>query len=261
MIRRLISAAVFLPLLVLYILKLPPVYYAALLAIVSSLALAELYGMYRIKGAMRNTAIILGVIIISEIYITGDATRIIAVSVLVVTSLRLVIRKTPEAAMSDIAPVIFGLLYVPGLMGYQIFIVKQSPELIILLYSTVWSADAMALLIGLKFGRRKLYESMSPNKTVSGAVGSLAGGAAGAVIIKAILLDNMPFSTTLAIGSAIGAVTIVGDLVESMLKRNAGVKDSGSIIPGHGGILDKVDGSLFAGPVLYWMLLGLGIIR
>jgi phosphatidate cytidylyltransferase len=115
----------------------------------------------------------------------------------------------------------------------------------------------MAYYIGKGFGKRKLYVEMSPNKTVAGATGSVIGGATGALLLQTVIVPQLTAPSAVFAGIMIGIVTIVGDLVESMFKRDAGVKDSGGIIPGHGGVLDKVDGALFAGPVLYWILTGI----
>jgi phosphatidate cytidylyltransferase len=117
----------------------------------------------------------------------------------------------------------------------------------------------MAYYIGKGIGKRKLYREVSPNKTVAGAAGSLIGGITGALILRALIVPQITASAALFIGATIGIISVIGDLIESMFKRDAGVKDSGIIIPGHGGILDKIDGSLFAGPVLYWVLTALGI--
>ena len=119
----------------------------------------------------------------------------------------------------------------------------------------VWTADTFAFYIGTLIGKRKLYVEISPKKTLAGAAGSLIGGAFAAVFFKTILIPALTMPTALAVGITIGIISIVGDLVESMFKRDSGVKDSGVIIPGHGGILDKIDGVLFAGPVLYLILI------
>jgi len=102
---------------------------------------------------------------------------------------------------------------------------------------------------------------MSPNKPVAGAVGSVAGGAVGALMLKVLIVPQFTLPLAAFIGCLIGIISIAGDLVESMFKRDAGVKDSGVIIPGHGGILDKIDGTLFAGPLLYWVLTFKGFLR
>jgi phosphatidate cytidylyltransferase len=81
---------------------------------------------------------------------------------------------------------------------------------------------------------------------------------AGALILRAFLMPSLALPITLAAGAITGVVTVIGDLVESMLKRDAGVKDSGTIIPGHGGVLDKLDGALFVGPALFWFFTATG---
>jgi phosphatidate cytidylyltransferase len=118
----------------------------------------------------------------------------------------------------------------------------------------VWSADTFAYYAGTLIGGKKLYVEVSPKKTLAGAGGSIFGGIAGAIIVKTTILPTFKTLPAFLIGFIIGIVSVIGDLVESMFKRDAGVKDSGVIIPGHGGILDKIDGILFAGPILYWIL-------
>lgn len=256
-IKRLFTAAVLLPLLIFYIMKLPPVYFAGLVALVSTAALVEFYSMYRTGGALKLTGITLGVAMAAAMYLTGDIADVVIVSVLMVAAVRLFTRRRPDSSLAEMAPVVFGLLYIPGLMGYQMAIREEGPELVIFLYAAVWGGDALAYYIGKGIGKRKLYEEVSPKKTVAGAVGSLAGGALGGVVVKTALAPYMPIGKAVLAGTAIGAVAVVGDLVESMFKRDAGVKDSSSVIPGHGGVLDKIDGSLFAGPVFYWMLMAM----
>lgn len=146
------------------------------------------------------------------------------------------------------------------LIGAWVAIVElqaRSPWLVLAAMAVVWIADTAAYFTGRKFGRRKLAPSISPNKSWEGVWGGLA-----AVALYALLLT--PFSTeagyvgtrSLVIGFAfvlfvmlLGAVSIVGDLYESMLKRQAGVKDSGSLLPGHGGVLDRIDALLSAMPL------------
>jgi phosphatidate cytidylyltransferase len=253
-IKRLLTAAALLPLLVLFIMKLPPIYFTGLVLLVSTAALVEFYSMYRAGLTLKLTGITLGVTMTAAMHFTGDIKDIVIVSVLLVAVVRLFAKRRPDSSLADIAPVIFGLLYIPGLLGYQISIRKEGPELLIFLYAAVWGGDALAYYIGKGIGKKKLYAEVSSKKTVAGAVGSLVGGALGALVVKTSLAPYIPMDKALLTGTAIGAITVVGDLVESMFKRDAGVKDSSSVIPGHGGVLDKIDGSLFAGPIFYWML-------
>lgn len=122
-----------------------------------------------------------------------------------------------------------------------------------------WLADTGAFFVGHRFGRRKLIPSVSPAKTVEGAVGGLVAAVIGAALYAAFLLE--PFAavapalwTAAAIGIVIGVVGQLGDLAESVLKREAGVKDSGTLLPGHGGVLDRFDGVYFTLPLTYALL-------
>ncbi len=118
----------------------------------------------------------------------------------------------------------------------------------------VWICDSAAYYVGSTLGRRKLAPEISPNKTIAGAVGGTLGAAGASVILK--MLNLIPWSIPFALGAGLSIAVLaqVGDLAESMIKRDAGVKDSGSLIPGHGGIMDRVDALLFTIPVFYYIL-------
>jgi phosphatidate cytidylyltransferase len=125
---------------------------------------------------------------------------------------------------------------------------KPQSTMMLLLFIMVWSTDSFAYWVGKRFGKTKLAPSISPNKTREGLFGGMTGAAVIAVSVAAIMqLPYWPFY--LLLGGFIGFVSQGGDLFESWLKRRAGVKDSGQIIPGHGGILDRIDGLLLAAPV------------
>lgn len=260
--KRLIVAVVLLPLMYLYIMYLSAGYFLFLVSVVSTIALLEFYSMYRISGLLRYAGVFLVAPVMGASFVArGILTDVIIFSVMALVALRLLFKKDPLSSLSDIAPPVLGLLYIPCLFTFQIQIRQFGPEWIILLYGLVWSADSLAYYVGKGIGKRKLYTAVSPHKTVEGALGSLTGGVVGALILKAVLIPQLTISSAVLIGFIIGFVSIIGDLVESMFKRDAGVKDSGILIPGHGGILDKIDGALFAGPVLYWTILALGITQ
>ena len=104
-------------------------------------------------------------------------------------------------------------------------------------------------------GKNKLSPSISPNKTVEGAFGSVLGGILGTIVSKFIFsIPGLSLTAVILIGVTMGISAMIGDLIESMFKRDAGVKDSSALIPGHGGMLDKLDGMLVAGPVLYFIV-------
>ncbi len=223
------------------------------MALTSAAATLEFLIMYRVHGALKLVGAALGGIIPVAVYL-GHHVDALAAAFLLVAAIRLFARPQPENALSDLAPVVLGIVYIPGLLGFHIELRLLDAGLIIFLYGTIWMADAFAYYFGKSMGKRKLYPSMSPKKTVVGGVASVIGGAIGAVMLKYFLLDWMGYGAAAGIGLVLGSVAIVGDLAESMLKRDAGVKDSGTLIPGHGGFLDKIDGSLFAGAVLFWIL-------
>jgi phosphatidate cytidylyltransferase len=241
---------------------LPPKYFLFLLTFFTAIGLAEFYAMYRIKGLFLFSGLFWGVGLLTVFFLApGLFLQMLLCAVLATMALRLFLKRDATGSISAVAVAVLGLIYMPGLMTFQLSLVKAGPAWIVLLYASVWAADSMAYYIGKSIGKRKLYPEISPNKTVEGATGSLIGGIVGAVLIKVTLLTHISFLNTVIVGLAIGFSTMIGDLVESMFKRDAGIKDSSHILPGHGGVLDKLDGVTFAGPVLYWLCLGLGLIH
>lgn len=114
------------------------------------------------------------------------------------------------------------------------------------LFFTVWAADSGAFFFGKFIGGPKISHALSPSKTWAGIGGGIAGGAVIGVVAGCQLFEIMPFLPSLAAGAALGAVSVAGDLFESALKRRFGVKDISAFIPGHGGVLDRLDGMIFA---------------
>jgi phosphatidate cytidylyltransferase len=128
----------------------------------------------------------------------------------------------------------------------------QGRELILLAILTTFAIDSIALFVGLSIGRRRLAPTISPKKSWEGAIGGVVGGIAAAIAIDAAF--DIPFATLTAgiLGAVLGVSAVVGDLYESWIKRQAGVKDSGALIPGHGGILDRLDSVIPNLAVVYW---------
>ena len=122
------------------------------------------------------------------------------------------------------------------------------------LLGIVFAGDTFAYFAGRAFGRRKLLEPVSPHKTIEGAAGGLVGSSVAGMLLARLAFPDLSAPMILAIAITTGVFAQAGDLFESLLKRVAEVKDSGSIMPGHGGFLDRVDGVYFAGPVYYLMV-------
>lgn len=145
-----------------------------------------------------------------------------------------------------------------------IFITKISfgikdynPKIIIGLFILIWTNDTFAYLVGKSMGKHKLFERISPKKTIEGFLGGVVFAAiAGFLISKFYIRPNPEFSNTSILIWTIIALIVsifgtIGDLVESKFKRVAGVKDSGAIMPGHGGVLDRLDSVIFVAPIIY----------
>jgi phosphatidate cytidylyltransferase len=150
---------------------------------------------------------------------------------------------------------VFGALYL-GLPLGAIAAVRWDAgrEAMLLPVASVIVSDTAQYYCGRAFGRRPLSPALSPKKTIEGAVGGLVIGAAGFAAMAAAWWPPTPVALRLAVGAAIVALGISGDLFESLLKRAAGVKDSSTLIPGHGGVLDRIDALLFVAPFYYVVL-------
>jgi len=129
---------------------------------------------------------------------------------------------------------------------------------VVLAFVITWANDTFAYFAGMLFGKHKLYEKVSPKKTWEGFAGGAAGSVAGALVIRATMLPEIPLPEAFLIGAGAAVLGPLGDFTESLLKRAAGVKDSGRLIPGHGGLLDRIDALLFVVPWVYLFVLWLG---
>jgi phosphatidate cytidylyltransferase len=162
-----------------------------------------------------------------------------------------------RAALVGVAAAWLGAAYLGGLGGSIAALRVMPPSQegawrVVLLLASVMVADTAAFFVGHALGRRPLAPGLSPGKTVEGALGGLAGGALGALAVQRLGMPWLPALHAAALGLGVAALGVCGDLVESRLKRAAGVKDSGGLFPGHGGVLDRLDSLLLAGPVLYY---------
>jgi phosphatidate cytidylyltransferase len=138
---------------------------------------------------------------------------------------------------------------------------SSSAFFLIAMLASIWICDTAAFAIGRKFGRHKIAERVSPNKTWEGAIAGLIAAIATWLIVRVYIggLEEVSLSTAIAMGIIVGVFGQVGDFAESMLKRDAGVKDSSTLIPGHGGVLDRIDSILFVAPLTYFYLQLFGI--
>jgi len=152
-----------------------------------------------------------------------------------------------------IAYTLLGAVYVGGLLGFFLLLraLPQGAALIYFIFFVVWTGDAAGYFVGRALGRRRLAPKISPGKTVAGAVANTLGGVVGGLLAKLWFLDALSWGHGLLAALICGIIGQLGDLFESFLKRCAGAKDSGAWIPGHGGVLDRIDSLLFAAPAFY----------
>jgi phosphatidate cytidylyltransferase len=230
--KRLAAAAVAAPVFIAYVYYLPAFpYFLGLIIVAGMIAMRELFNMYRVPAGLN-----------------------IAIAMILH---RMFWADTPDGSMSELGPVGIGFLYIAICMSFHWSLreIENGLAYTFALYFSVWLADSMAYYIGSSMGRHKLCPSISPKKTVEGAVGSVLGGILGVVLAKLLFdISTMSFLCAAATGIVMGLTALTGDLIESMFKRDAGVKDSGTLMPGHGGIFDRIDGMLVSGPVLYFIV-------
>ena len=164
-------------------------------------------------------------------------------------------------ALDQIAYTLIGVLWVAGTLGHFILIrnLESGRFLLFFIFLTVWVGDTAAYYGGRKLGRNPLIPLISPKKTIEGAICGLAASASAGVLAHFWFLGEL-LTHCLIMGFFCGIIGQFGDLAESVIKRNAGMKDSGGLIPGHGGVLDRVDSLMFAGPAVYfyykWVIVG-----
>jgi len=264
--QRLLTAAVTVPLALVAVFYLPSVWFFIVAAVVCGWASAEFVRIARFWAPGAPVEALVALVPLAAVllagflplYGTGAAheLRLFAGALMVsvgVGSLVLV-AKTP---LSEVFPALgafaFGVPYFAVPIASLYYIHRLGAWWLFLLLAIVWLGDTAAYYVGSHWGRNKLAPTVSPNKTWEGAVASFATGIAATVVWSLWQLGHVD-GRLLLIGAATAAAAQVGDLVESMIKRGAGLKDSGNLLPGHGGMLDRMDAMLFAAPVFLFGL-------
>jgi phosphatidate cytidylyltransferase len=161
-----------------------------------------------------------------------------------------------DGALDDVAVTVTGILYVGLLFAFQagIHAGPAGRQWLLFLYFVIWASDTGAYYVGSAFGRHRLYEKISPKKSIEGLIGGTAASMLVAYACARWLVQGLGAGDALVLGAVLSLIGTVGDLAESLIKRSAGVKDSGVLIPGHGGILDRMDSMLFAAPALFYYI-------
>jgi phosphatidate cytidylyltransferase len=160
-------------------------------------------------------------------------------------------------AVIGAAIMIAGLFYIAGLLGHLIPLraLPDGPDLVLFVLAVTWLTDSAAYFGGRAWGTHALAPRVSPNKTIEGALSGFGGALAAAWLGGLLWLPGLAVSDIVSLALLLGGVGQIGDLAESKIKRLAGVKDSGRWIPGHGGLLDKIDSLVFTAPTFYYYLI------
>ena len=242
-------------------------------ALVAALAGIEVFRLLRGAGypslALFGTAIAVALVLQAGFLPDGQKGLVLLAVGAVLAGVGSMLRPDPRDGLVAWIATVFGAVYV-GLLAFILHVASMAPPVgdtaplaalgaergwILLLVLGVWSYDTGAYLVGRQIGRHKFLTHISPSKSIEGLVGGLVA----CTVVVALMLAGLGQNAlgAIVLGPLLGLVAQAGDLAESMLKRAAGAKDSGTLIPGHGGILDRVDSFLFAAPLVALYVLAL----
>jgi len=262
---RELTAAVLSPIAVYVIGWSHPYVFDTTIALISSLALYEFLILGRRKGyELPITLCILVMLFIVAAFVLEPISVEMGVfaTLLIVPASYVFSRKALDDALPSSAIAVMATLYV-GMLGGSLIRLRNDfpagigPKLVFFLVLVVWLGDAGAYYVGKQVGRRKLSPRISPKKTIEGGLGGIAVAIITAVVIRSTFFKEMPLVHAVIAGIILSITGVIGDLAESMWKRSAAVKDSGTLIPGHGGFLDRFDSVFYTAPILYvyWVLI------
>ncbi len=253
--------------------------FLGLIIVAIFLGLRELYRIMEARGfrPMRSIGIIGGLMVGFLAYFSNGyfLTVVLTITILLVMMFQLS-KKDLSTAITGISVTIFGVIYIAWLLSHIILLRNIGPELeseyqytrqmleqiqgsrdvglffVLLVIASTFMNDTGAYFTGRAWGRRKLAFRISPKKTWEGAAGGVVASAITAIVIKIIFVSPFPIIPCLILGFLIGVSAVFGDLVESLLKRDARLEDTGGLLPGHGGIMDRLDSLLFTTPLTYY---------
>jgi phosphatidate cytidylyltransferase len=261
--KRVITAAVLIPLVLLLLLKGSFLVLVATTALVAELAAWEYLFIADCLGS-RRILVLIAIAVLFAATFFSPALMLPAIGFCSLVLVLVCSFDSPlERVLHDSAFSIFPLLYIGLTLATVplLWVQPDGPSLLIFLFCVVWTGDIAALYVGRNFGRHKLAPQISPNKSWEGSAASVVGSLLIAALLvglarwlegRSALHFQGPLIRWLGLAVLLNVFAQVGDLVESAIKRGAGVKDSGAMLPGHGGILDRIDALLLAAPALWY---------
>lgn len=265
--KRILTALVSAPLALAGVFWLPDGWFFVVLLAISLLATIEFKRMISPRDAGGSAVLLFLLVPLAAVLMTpiaaiqidplplGEGALLVACALVLGVGSIVVLSRVPvTSGLSAIGTLLFGVLYF-SIPVASLFRLRQlgGPWIVVLCLIVVWVGDIAAFYCGSKWGRSKLAETISPNKTVEGSVAGLFAGLAAAAIWSLWIHGTIGLRI-LSLAVVIAAAAQLGDLVESLFKRGAGVKDSGSLFPGHGGVMDRLDALFFAAPAAWIMI-------
>ncbi len=259
--KKIWTAIVMVPPMISLIAMGPPAVLILMVLVTTLLGLREFYTLTlpHSKWVERWAGIGLGLTL--SVMISYGGTNIVfpflVLLLLLLSILFMITSKNLTSTMSNMGIVFFGIFYIGFLLSHVSMIRHRidGNQWVLFLIATVWAGDISAFLSGTLLGRHKLYPKISPKKTYEGLAGGIAGSVTVALTFAFFFIPQLGIGFCIFLAIGLGFLGQLGDFTESMLKRSAQVKDSGSLIPGHGGMLDRLDSFLFSAPFLHYSLL------
>jgi phosphatidate cytidylyltransferase len=259
LLTRLATAVVMVPVIFAMLYKLPPEVFYGLILVATVVGGLEFFRMTHPEDKVAQwVGVVVSVAVSLGLYVGSHDERVLIALLLLVPMSAILV---PLWRLGDINTAAlricaggFGPVYLSSMTLLALFLKERGadgPGLVLFTLSIGWLADTFGYFFGRFLGKHKLYPAVSPKKTVEGAVGALLGAVFGAFVAKFVWLRSLNLTHGIALALVAGAVGQMGDLGESLLKRSTNIKDSGNIVPGHGGILDRVDAVLLASTLVY----------
>jgi phosphatidate cytidylyltransferase len=258
--KRLASSVVLIPLVLWLVGWAPAVVFGIVVIAVSAAAGWELARMFERSGRpIHRTLAPLFAATVTASFMIADAPAV-ALTAAVIVTLSAPVWSGAAPSTDRVTTTLLAVTYVGWLLGHGIALrgLPDGGALLLLLLGVTWVGESAAYFVGSSIGRHKLAPVVSPNKTVEGAVAQLVASMIAAVMLAAWLLPGWRRELAIAAGAVLGIAGQVGDLAESVIKRSVGTKDTGGLIPGHGGVLDRLDSLVFNAPALYYLAVATG---
>lgn len=255
--RRLYTAAALIPTVYLIIVHLAPWALTLLLIAVGSIALLELYRLSfqsRLNYLLVGIGLAVFILTVAHSHLSVPLPELLLGGAFALVLTVLVVGTSSAYRWKDPLLALFGVLYV-GIPLSTVVSVRSLPSgafLALFLAVVTWASDSGAYYAGTLWGKHPLMPSISPKKSYEGLLGGLIGAIAAALLAQLWFASVLSWTDAVALGILLTLTGLVGDLFESAIKRRAGVKDSGGILPGHGGMLDRIDSLLFTAPTFYY---------